>query len=258
MRESVFLLCAVAGLAVSVRDAAAQAQFHWNGKIAAGKAIEIKGVNGAVRAVAGAGEVEVTAAKHARKSDPEEVKIEVVEHADGVTICAVYPSDGRRENECQPGEGGHMSTHDNDVQVDFTVHVPAGVRFIGKTVNGTVEAANLASDVDANTVNGSIRISTSGDAEARTVNGSIVAALGRSTWSNELAFSTVNGGITLELPASVSTEVRATMNGEIMTDFPLTVTGRLGPRSLHGTIGSGGRELELSTVNGSIRLKKST
>jgi len=253
------LLPAVAALTLVPRAAAAQDEFHWKGKVAPGKAIEIKGVNGDVRAVAGSGDVEVTAVKHARRSDPGEVKIEVVQHEDGVTICAVYPSDGRRENTCEAGDGGHMNVHDNDVTVDFTVRVPADVRFVGTTVNGGVEAANLASDVQANTVNGSIRISTSGYAEAQTVNGSIVASMGRATWTDALDFRTVNGAITLDLPANLSTEVRAsTVNGDIVTDFPLMVRGRLGPRSLRGTIGSGGRRLALETVNGSIRLRKST
>src|SRR6266536_2449371 len=232
------LLPAVAALLLVPRAAAAQGEFHWKGKVAPGKAIEIKGVNGDVRAVAGSGDVEVTAVKHARKSDPDEVKIEVVQHEDGVTICAVYPSDGRRENTCEAGDGGHMNVRDNDVTVDFTVRVPAGVRFVGTTVNGEVEAAHLSSDVQATSVNGSIRISTTEYAEARTVNGSIVAAMGRATWSDALRVTTVNG--------------------DIQTDFPLMVTGRLGPRSLRGTIGSGGRRLALETVNGSIRLRKSS
>jgi putative adhesin len=253
------LLHVVVALALVPRAAGAQGEFHWKGKVAPGKAIEIKGVNGDVRAVAGSGDVEVTAVKHARRSDPDEVKIEVVQHENGVTICAVYPSDGRRENSCEAGEGGHMNVRDNDVIVDFTVRVPEGVRFAGNTVNGEVEAANLSGDVEANTVNGNIRISTAGYAEAQTVNGSIVASLGRSTWSDGLDFRTVNGGITLDLPAGLSTEVRATtVNGDIQTDFPLMVTGRLGPRSLRGTIGSGGRRLALETVNGSIRLRKSS
>jgi hypothetical protein len=256
-------LSAAVGLALTppLRGAAAQGEreFHWTGKVASGKAIEIKGVNGDVRAVAGSGDVQVTAVKRARKGDPDDVKIEVVEHDDGVTICAVYPSDGRRQNTCEAGDDGHMNVRDNDVTVDFTVRVPAGVRFVGNTVNGAVEAANLASDVGANTVNGSIRISTSGYAEAQTVNGSIVASIGRATWTDGLDFRTVNGGITLDLPAGLSTEVRArTVNGDIQTDFPLMVTGRLGPRSVNGTIGSGGRRLALETVNGSIRLRKST
>ncbi len=253
------LLAGAACLALVPRAATGQSEFHWKGKVAPGKAIEIKGVNGDVRAVAGSGDVEVTAVKHARKSDPDEVKIDVVQHEDGVTICAVYPSDGRRENTCDAGDGGHMNVHDNDVTVDFTVRVPAGVRFVGKTVNGEVAAADLSGDVEANTVNGSIRISTSGSAEAQTVNGSIEASFGRATWSDALEFRTVNGAITLNLPTGLSTEVRAsTVNGDIQTDFPLMVTGRLGPRTLRGTIGSGGRRLALETVNGSIRLRKST
>jgi hypothetical protein len=256
-RFPLFPLIAAAGLVVPAGTAAAQNEFHWKGKLAAGKTIEIRGVNGEVRAVAGAGEVEVSAVKSAHRSDPDEVKIQVVEHPDGVTICAVYPSDGRRENDCHPGGDDHTSTHNNDVRVDFTVHVPAGVRFSGNTVNGAVEAANLASDVEARTVNGGIRISTSGEAEATTVNGSIVAAMGRSTSSAGLEFTTVNGGITLELPATLAANVRAaTVNGDIETDFPLTVVGKFGRHNLRGTIGGGGRQLALTTVNGSIRLHK--
>jgi len=48
------------------------------------------------------------------------------------------------------------------------------------------------------------------------------------------------------------------VNGDLVTDFPLLVTGKFGPRHLHGTIGKGGRQLSLSTVNGSIRLRKAT
>src|SRR5437762_2557265 len=127
------LLPAVATLALVPRAAGAQGEFHWKGKVAPGKAIEIKGVNGDIRADAGSGDVEVSAVKHARRSDPDEVKIEVVQHEDGVTICAVYPSDGRRENTCEAGDDGHMNVRDNDVTVDFTVRVPAGVRFRGNT-----------------------------------------------------------------------------------------------------------------------------
>src|SRR2546427_12796040 len=146
------LLHVVVALALVPRAAGAQGEFHWKGKVAPGKAIEIKGVNGDVRAVAGSGDVDVTAVKHARRSDPDEVKIEVVQHEDGVTICAVYPSDGRRENSCDAGDGGHMNVRDNDVTVDFTVRVPTGVRFLGKTVNGEVEAAVLSSYLEAKTV----------------------------------------------------------------------------------------------------------
>jgi hypothetical protein len=245
---------------VFVAREARQAQdWHWAGSLAAGKTIEVKGVNGEVRATRAAGaRVEVTASKVAgRKGDPEEVTIEVVEHDDGVTICAVYPSH-REPNECRPGSGGRMNTRDNDTQVHFTVQVPPGVDFVGKTVNGDVEALGLGSNARVGTVNGDVEVSTSGLAEASTVNGSVRAEVGRADWTGELEFHTVNGSITVALPSSIAAEVTAkTVNGGIESDFPLTIRGRFGPREMRGTIGGGGRQLSLETVNGSIRLRSS-
>ncbi len=254
---------ALAALALTGLGTTAAAQdFRWTGRLAAGKRVEIKGVNGDIHAVAATGtDVEVTAVKQARRSDPDEVEIKVVPSDDGVTICAVYPTGrrARRENTCEPGDHWSSNTENNDVSVDFTVRLPANLELYANTVNGDVEAEGLGGTVRAYTVNGGIRLSTKGFAEAVTVNGSIYASMGRADWTDGVDFHTVNGGITLELPASFSAEVRAsTVNGDIETDFPLTVTGRFGPRHLRGTVGTGGRDLDLNTVNGSIRLRKST
>ena len=89
------------GLVALSLPAAAAEDFQWRGRVNAGQVIEIKGVNGSVRAEAASGnEVEVVAVKQGRRSDPNEVKIAVVEHGDGVTVCAVYPSpDAGRPND---------------------------------------------------------------------------------------------------------------------------------------------------------------
>jgi DUF4097 and DUF4098 domain-containing protein YvlB len=248
-------------LAAGAVPAAAQETFHWSGRLAAGKRLEIKGVNGDIHATGGGSEVDVSATKHARRGDIESVEIKVVTTDEGVTICAVYPTPrrARKPNDCTAGDHWSSSTEDNDVTVDFEVRVPAGVKFLGHTVNGEVEAEHLGADVGAYTVNGSVRVSTTGYAEATTVNGSITAEMGRADWPEAVAFRTVNGGITLDLPASFSAEVRAeTLNGDVISDFPLTVTGRFGPHRLRGTVGKGGHELSLSTVNGNIRLRKGT
>ncbi len=231
---------------------------QWRGTVAQGSAIEIKGVNGEIRAMAATGgEVEVSAVMRARRSNPADVRIDVVQHADGVTICAVYPSPDSRPNECQPGDGGRMSTRDNDVTVTFTVRVPPGVRFIGRTVNGDVTAESLAAPVSLRTVNGDTTFSTSSYGEASTVNGSVRGTMGSGQWNEPLDFHTVNGEIRLELPADTSADVKATtVNGSIETDFPIMVTGRVQRTRLTGTIGSGGRSLDLQTVNGSITLRR--
>ena len=56
---------------------------------------------------------------------------------------------------------------------------------------------------------------------------------------------------------NLNTEVRATtVNGDISSDFPMTITGRVSRRRMEGTIGGGGRVLSLDSVNGSITLKR--
>jgi DUF4097 and DUF4098 domain-containing protein YvlB len=252
-------LAALALTGVAATAAAAQStDWNWKGAVAAGKSVEIKGVNGDVRATAGSGsEVVVTAVKKGRKSDPSTVSIEVVNSAAGVTICAVYPSTGKQANTCGAGDGGHMSTNDNDVSVDFTVQVPAGVKFVGRTVNGSVSTERLGSDADVSTVNGDVRVVAAGVVRANTVNGSIDVSMGKANWTGTVDLSTVNGSIRATLPANFSAEVSGkTVNGSIESEFPLVVQGKFGPRSIHGTIGSGGRTLDLETVNGSITLAK--
>jgi hypothetical protein len=247
---------AVAALALP--QALFAADFHWQGRLAPGRVLQVYGVNGGIHASSAAGdEATVEAVKKAKRSDPESVEIKVIEHAEGVTICAVYPGREGEANDCQPGGKGRMNVRDNDVSVEFTVQVPAGVRFVAKTVNGGIEAKGLSGDVDANTVNGGVSVDTAGEAHAQTVNGGITAALGRADGKGPLKFSTVNGGITVDLPASIGAEVKAqTVNGAIQTDFGLTVTGGVVGKKLQGTIGGGGRSLELNTVNGSIQVRK--
>lgn len=244
-------------LAIAAQSVAAQ-DFRWHAVLASGKTLEIRGINGSIRATRASGsEAEVVATKRGRKSDTSEVEIKVVEYADGVTICALYPSRRGRMNECRPGGGGHNDSDDNDVEVAFEVRVPAGVKFTGSTVNGDVTGHDLSADASLATVNGDVEVETGGVAHATTVNGSIRARLGRADWPRSLDFSTVNGGITLTLPASTSADVLATtVNGSVESDFPITVRGKINPSSLKGRIGEGGRDLNLTTVNGSIRLQK--
>jgi hypothetical protein len=258
MRVMIIPATMVIALAVLPRDAAAQ-DFEWQGMIEQGRAIEVKGVLGDIRALPASGNrVEVTAlVREGRRGYAEDIDFDVIEHGDGVTICAVYPTPRRADepNECRPGGRGRMNTRDNDVRVHFTVRVPEGVDFTGRTVNGEVLVESLTGNVEAFTVNGDVEVATTGFAQAGTVNGSIRASLGRSDWSGPLEFETVNGSITVELPRGTGAEVTAkTINGNIETDFPITVEGRFSSRRMTGTIGGGGSRLWLETVNGSIRL----
>ena len=241
-----------------VEGPARTSEFRWQGRVAAGRTIEIKGVNGSIQATGSTGDqVEVVATRRGRRSDPESVQIKTIEHEGGITVCALYPStDAARPNECLAGNKGRMNSKNNDVNVEFVVKVPAGVRLAARTVNGAVDASGLSADADAETVNGSVKVQTSGVARAQTVNGSVQASMGRADWSSDLEIKTVNGSIRVTLPATAGTTVDAeTVNGSIVSDFSVS-DGTVTRRRLKGTIGGGGRAMSLETVNGSIHISQ--
>lgn len=255
--RSIAAAALVAVLATGAAHAArgGSEEFRWDGTIAAGRTLEVHGVNGSMEFETGSGDrVEIRATKHGKRSDPSEVRIEVVQDARGVLVCAVYPGRG---NACERGNT-NSSVRNNDVNVDFRIVVPASVKLEAHNVNGSIDVAQRTGPVSVRTVNGNCSISTRGSGDAATVNGSVRAELGQLGASEELEFSTVNGSIVLQLPARADARIEgSTVNGAIRTDFPLEVRGRWGPRQVEGTLGSGRGRLKVTTVNGGITLARS-
>jgi len=226
-------------------------QFHWNGKLAVDNVIQVKGINSTIDARRAPGdEAEVTAEISGTHAD--EVRIEVVPNADGITVCEIY----RGHNSC---EGGSSSNHDSDydrVRIHYHILVPSTVRFDGRTVNGGVTAENLDRRVIAKSVNGSVKVSTKSWAEASSVNGSVTAAMGSTDWTGSLHISSVNGSVTVALPTDANVDVSfSSVNGHFSSELPVT-TQSVNRGRMDGRIGSGGRSLELRSVNGSAEIKK--
>jgi len=93
---------------------------------------------------------------------------------------------------------------------------------------------------------------------ANTVNGTVRARVGRVDGSEDMSFTTVNGNVIAEFIGDVSADVDlTTVNGSLRTDFAITMTGRLDPKHLRAHIGkAGGPRIQLSTVNGSVELRR--
>ena len=266
MRDYVIRMGLVVGM-MGAAVAAAHAQeadFEWSGRMDEGSSLEVRGISGDVIATLAQGAMaEVVAVKSGRRSDFDDVEIEMFEDGGNVVVCVIYGS--RRSNgSCREGRGGDdRDDHDGRnirVSVDFEVRVPAGVEFIGSTVSGDVEAEGLRSDVDASTVSGDVSVSTTEVARGSTVSGSVDVEMGSLEWQS-LAFSTVSGDIVVRLPAGVDTEVDfESLTGDLESDFDITIErqrDRFIGSELRGTIGDGGRRLSLTTVSGDVRIRRS-
>jgi len=144
-------------------------------------------------------------------------------------------------------------------QVNYVLSVPAGATLERiESVNGSVGVEGMRGPVHAATVNGGIRCSTlAGSAVLETVNGSIRSEHATLADGERLQASSVNGDVEVRLPAALSAALEAsTVNGTIRSEFAFTTTTRDSRRRVEARIRDGGARIELSTVNGGIRVRE--
>jgi DUF4097 and DUF4098 domain-containing protein YvlB len=148
-----------------------------------------------------------------------------------------------------------------------------------QTSNGAVELIDIDGDVKAHSSNGHIHAEgMRGGLEAGTSNGGINARLAQVPAGRPVRLETTNSSVELSLPANFDSDIHAsssnggialhmshqanahvaarTTNSSISSDFEVRMQGEFSKNRLEGDIGTGGRLIDLSTSNGSIRLLK--
>lgn len=226
-----------------------------------GQRLSVSNIDGAITVTQGRGEsAEIIAHKIVRRGDGELVRPVLEETSNGYRVCTVYLDARGDDARC---DGDHRRHGDRreplDVDVEYTVRIPAGVALTVNTVDGDIEARGLDTPAELQSVDGSITFDGVAPQAMHTVDGKITARITDRDWSHNLAVHTVDGAIDLTLPASINARISgSTVDGGIDSDFPLTVNGRFGPKSMKGDIGDGrGPSIQLSTVDGEIRLRSS-
>lgn len=218
-------------------------------KINDGGNLSVSNVNGSIT-VSGSNtdEIEVLATKSAdNQKGLDKIEIKINQRADSVEIETDLSSSKRWF-----GWGG------DDGQVTYEITVPAGLELDSiETVNGSVNISGVSGDVHAESVNGTLDLEDlAGDVQMETVNGSINASFAKLDGQQRVKGSTVNGRMTLRLPADADVEVNAdTLNGSInANDFGLEADKGFVGSDLNANIGNGSARLNLDTVNGSIKI----
>ena len=250
-------------------QSSSQDDFRWSGQVASGRWVYARNMNGSVRVEPATGsQIEVTAVKRYRRGNPADVTVEVTRVGSGdgdVLICALWrditercdEQEYRTYNNRNNRNRNRWDRDDDDVSLEITVRLPNGVKLDVSSINGGLEINGATAQVEAHTVNGGIDArSTGGPVNASTVNGDIDVRMG-AVGTQSLDFSTTNGSIEVTVPDGLNADISMrTVNGSVGSDFPMTVNGRISPRRIAATIGRGGMRIDLSTVNGSIDLRK--
>jgi len=161
--------------------------------------------------------------------------------------------------------------------VAYTITAPRGMRLRAVTTNGAIRVEEVEGTVDVQSTNGSITMDdVTGDTEARstngriliddagksvvarTTNGSVTVSLDRDLDEvGEIHLRSVNGRLALALPEGVNFDLSArTVHGRVGSEFDIVQDDDESRRKIEGRHGDGGPQVELETVNGSVRLTK--
>jgi DUF4097 and DUF4098 domain-containing protein YvlB len=161
--------------------------------------------------------------------------------------------------------------------VDLIIQVPFNTSLKLKCLNdGNIQVDHVSGEIDANDLNGAVKLTNiSGSAVAHSMNEDVTVSFDKVTPGKAMSFSTMNGDIDVSLPGDTKARVKMKAdNGEIYSDFEVrqeagpagtkvTDTGRKDGRfhvqfekALYGSINGGGPEMQFTTFNGKIYVRK--
>ena len=228
----------------------------------AGQLLAVSNIDGQITVTQGRGEsATIVAHKTVRRGNGDLVKAVLEETRDGYRVCTVYLDETDDTASCdhRNRSGNRDRQEPLDVDMSYEVRVPAGVRLAVNSVDGDIAAHGIDTPATLRTVDGAIDFDGVAPESMNTVDGEITATITNADWGHTLSIRSVDGAVELTLPAGISADVSGrTIDGKLDSDFPLTMTGKWGPQSFHGTIGTGrGPALDLNTVDGDIRLRSS-
>jgi hypothetical protein len=140
---------------------------------------------------------------------------------------------------------GSGSIHAAGVTGAITAKTGSGGIDVTQTGSGEVDVSSSSGSVRLQGVRGGVRASTSSG--GLTIQGEL---------SGDWRLSTASGQLTVDLPPSQRFDLDAnTTSGRIDVDFPVTVTGTIGRRSLRGAVQGGGPLLHVRTASGGISIR---
>jgi putative adhesin len=179
-----------------------------------------------------------------------------------ITITAVVPPD--LDLSVVTGDG---SVEVGDLRGRLQIHTGDGhlvaTNLRGKmdleAGDGNIEALGVEGQLSGRTGDGHIRVE--GRFESLRVHSGdgpvLVVVDAGSKVTDEWLLSTGDGTLTLRVPRDLRADLEATTgDGHISSDLPITMSGNLNGRSLHGRLNGGGGALTLHTGDGSIRIEE--
>lgn len=249
-------------LSLATPLAAQQPDFRWEKALAANSEVHLHNLNGDITVTPSTtGRVEIVGIKRGNRRYFEDVTVEIVETSRGIVVCPLFRNADMRCDEDgmnMRGRRGYRDDDYDDVSVEFDVKVPRNLIVRASSVSGDVTVRGAEGPVRAGSVSGDVRMEDlrATSVRASSVSGNVDVVILALTGEGDLRFSSVSGNVTAQLPRDVNADLSmSSVSGSLDSDFPLTLNGRMRRSSVEARIGRGGRDLNISTVSGDVRLR---
>ena len=248
MKTPVFFLLAAALAFATAAGASVTETVSKSFPLTASGSIHLDNVNGDIEIIAwDKAEVSVVAEKKGKSDDDlRRISLEIDSSPGRLSIKTKYAR-----------KSGWFSGSVN-ASVRYKLMVPAGARLQKiDTVNSDITVTGVRGVVDLDTVNGSITATgLAADARLDSVNGNLRAEFASLEGVTKVKLDSVNGRASITLPKGAGARIDAdSLNGRVSVDQPVKL-GKKGRHSLSGEIGTGGPDISIDTVNGSIAVKE--
>src|SRR5438270_1135681 len=161
--------------------------------------------------------------------------------------------------------------------IELTIQVPFNTSLKLHAVNGgDIVVDHIIGDVEINNTNGNATAThISGAAVVHALNGKVLVSLDKVTADKPMSFSSLNGDIDVTLPTDVKARVKLKSdNGAVYSDFDIAMDASARKpavqengsgkgkyrvqfdRVMYGALNGGGPEMQLTTFNGNIYIRK--
>jgi len=241
------------------------------------KTIDVDLVNGSLNVIGDGGNtIRVDGERVIRAANQDQVarakKDDVLDINEKDGVAQLYENGPFRGNDHASENHGFHDSSERQYEVawNLTVHVPRATALRLRSVNGGVSAQDTSGTFDVRSVNGPLSMrDVVGSGTASAVNGTNTLSF-RENPKGDSSFTTVNGKIELTFQPGLSADFDLkTVNGGMFTDFESTPLASTGAASKENgrfvykargesriRVGSGGPQIRIETVNGSIEIRK--
>ncbi len=242
--------CFVAGAQEKQRDSDEWPEhdaFDQNYQLAAGALVKVSGINGTVSVeTTNSATAEVHVVRSARtRADLERRHVIVEQTAAGLYIHSENDKHGDWED-----RGG------SGVRQRVTLRLPRQIELNASGINGRTTVGEVDGPVRLSGINGRVEVAQArGYSDISGINGSVTIMITQ-LGERGIRVSGVNGGVELRFADALNADLHVSgINGSVDADVPnVVVQGRISRTNFNAQIGTGGAPINVSGVNGHVRL----